>query len=150
MTASAFQQLTEGRIDPQLLERLTNQVMLVEEELLAQTESPVDRVRRIGQHTLNSGGKRLRPAFVTLCAEATALPFDSHRALRLGAVMEMIHMATLIHDDVVDNSPTRRGEPTANNLFGNTQSILTGDVPPREGDDAAGTRRRSRCHPGRF
>jgi octaprenyl-diphosphate synthase len=70
----------------------------------------------------------LRPALVTLAARATTLPFDPARARKLGACMEMIHMATLIHDDVIDGAATRRGKATASSVYGNTAAILCGDV----------------------
>jgi octaprenyl-diphosphate synthase len=90
--------------------------------------SEVMLVREVSRHTLRAGGKRLRPALVTLASEATGLPFEPARTRRLGACMEMIHMATLMHDDVIDRAATRRGQDTAASKFGNTASILTGDV----------------------
>ena len=110
------------------MSQITDEVALVEEELEIQVRSSVDLVEKIGKHTLNAGGKRLRPAFVTLAAKATDKEFDINRTRRLGACMEMIHMATLIHDDVIDNASTRRGRPTASAEFGNTAAILSGDV----------------------
>lgn len=100
----------------------------VEEELQRVLTSQVRLVEQVGLHTLNAGGKRLRPALISLCAAATELPFDTARARRLGACMELIHMATLIHDDVIDNAPTRRGVATASAVFGNTPAILSGDA----------------------
>ncbi|MGL1590386.1 polyprenyl synthetase family protein, partial [Vibrio parahaemolyticus] len=88
----------------------------------------VDLVTKVGLHTLEAGGKRLRPAFVALAARATGLPYLRERVVKLGACMEMIHMATLLHDDVIDNSPLRRGKPTASSIYGNTEGILAGDV----------------------
>lgn len=110
------------------MDRVWEVVRLVEIELATQVGSQVRLVAEIGHHTLAAGGKRLRPALVSLSALATGRPFDSDRATRLGACMEMIHMATLIHDDVIDHAPTRRGRPTAAATFGNTASILSGDV----------------------
>ena len=85
-------------------------------------------MNRVGGLTLRAGGKRLRPAFVSLAAAATGLPYDPSRARKLGAGLEMIHMATLIHDDVIDHAAMRRGKPTAAAEVGNTASILSGDV----------------------
>lgn len=127
MTASAFTVLTNGRIRPDLLAQISEEVGFVEEELALQMSSQVEMVANIGKHTLRAGGKRLRPAFVALAAKATGLEFNLDRTRSLGACMEMIHMATLIHDDVIDNSSTRRGLPTASALYGNTSSILSGD-----------------------
>ncbi len=128
MTASVFNILTHGRVQPDLLEQVNVEVALVEEELRHQIDSAVDLVHKVGKHTLDAGGKRLRPAFVGLAAKATGLPYDPIRARKLGTALEMVHMATLIHDDVIDNSATRRGRPTAAQEFGNTASILCGDV----------------------
>ncbi len=128
MTASAFTVLSNGRVNADLLAQISDEVALVEEELLLQVSSQVAMVTKAGQLTLKAGGKRLRPAFVALAAKATGLEFEPERTRRLGACMEMIHMATLIHDDVIDNAATRRGRPTAAAELGNTASILSGDV----------------------
>ena len=100
----------------------------VERELEQETRSVVTAVEGVGSSTLGAGGKRLRPALAIVSALATGLPFDETRIVRLGASLELIHMATLIHDDVIDESRTRRGRPTAASLFGNTTAILSGDV----------------------
>src|ERR1700722_897418 len=128
MTASTLKTLVDGVMDPILLEQLSDEVTAVEEELISQTASAVPLVERVGRHILGAGGKRIRPAFVALGALATGLSFESLRARRIGAVVEMIHMATLVHDDVSDDSHTRRGQPTAHKLFGNAETILAGDV----------------------
>lgn len=128
MTASALIDLSNGKIRPELLLQVSEEVSHVEAELDRQMHSQVDLVKNVSHHTLDAGGKRLRPAFVALSAKATGLPYDEERTRRIGACMEMIHMATLIHDDVIDNSATRRGKDTASTVYGNTGSILTGDV----------------------
>ncbi|HRI44128.1 MAG TPA: polyprenyl synthetase family protein [Fimbriimonadaceae bacterium] len=111
-----------------LLGELRADVERVEAELATLIDSPVEVVRQVGSHTLAAGGKRLRPAFVSLAARATGRPYDPARAVRLGACLELIHMATLIHDDVIDQADRRRGRATASSLFGNTASILSGDA----------------------
>lgn len=116
------------RVGPEVLSEIVDEIRLVEVELRQRISSEVQLVHEVGRHTLDAGGKRLRPALVVLAARATGLPFDAARARILGACMEMVHMATLIHDDVIDNSATRRGKPTASAVFGNTASILSGDV----------------------
>ncbi len=108
--------------------QIAGDVEAVERKLRAETCSQVAVVEQVLQHTLEAGGKRLRPVFLLLSARATGKDFILDRALLLGACMEMIHMATLIHDDVIDESATRRGRPTAAHIFGNTPSILSGDV----------------------
>lgn len=125
---SAFLELGQMLASPEVLESIADDVRLVEAELSRQCHSEVELVTKVGLHTLEAGGKRLRPAFVALAAKATGLPYERERVIRLGACMEMIHMATLLHDDVIDNSPLRRGRPTASALYGNTESILAGDV----------------------
>jgi len=115
-------------ISPQLMNALAEDIHACDEEIRKRLRSPIESVEKIGLHISSAGGKRLRPALVTLCARGVGKTFDRRRAHRLGACMEMIHMATLIHDDVVDESTLRRGKPTPSALWGNTASVLSGDV----------------------
>lgn len=120
-----------GSADPELLDWIGGEIDGVEDDLATLTASAVSPASDIGRHTLKSGGKRLRPAFTILSAAAAGCglpPIDQVRVRRFAAVMEMIHMATLIHDDVIDGSPSRRGQATAHQVFGVTESILSGDV----------------------
>ncbi len=87
--------------------------------------SEVALVNQVGAYIINSGGKRLRPALVLLSAQAFGYSGKHHHDL--AAVVEFIHTATLLHDDVVDESGLRRGRETANALFGNAASVLVGD-----------------------
>ncbi len=87
--------------------------------------SEVVLVRQVAEYIINAGGKRLRPALVLLCAGALGYRGEQHH--ELAAVVEFIHTATLLHDDVVDESDLRRGRETANALFGNAASVLVGD-----------------------
>ena len=87
--------------------------------------SDVALVNQIGHYIVNSGGKRLRPLLVLLSARACGYQGDGHIAL--AALTEFIHTATLLHDDVVDDSMLRRGKKTANAVFGNEASVLVGD-----------------------
>ena len=112
----------------ELAVELAGDVARAEAVLNSSLESDVERVSTIGKHVSEAGGKRLRPLFVALAARSTLREYDPARVASLGACMEMIHMATLIHDDVVDNAETRRGRPTACSLYGNTAGILCGDV----------------------
>lgn len=127
MTAPALTTIGQGRISQDLLDQISQEVQDVEDELNHQIRSKVAMVERVGLLTLRAGGKRLRPAFVTLAAKATGNSFNVERARILGASLEMVHMATLIHDDVIDNASTRRGRPTACAEYGNTFAILAGD-----------------------
>jgi octaprenyl-diphosphate synthase len=126
--SSALIDLSNGLVRPELLAEIAEEVARVEEELDRQMHSQVATVKNVSHHTLDAGGKRLRPAFVALSAKATGQHYDEDRSRKIGACMEMIHMATLIHDDVIDNSATRRGKDTASAVYGNTGSILAGDV----------------------
>lgn len=87
--------------------------------------SDVVLVRQVAQYIVGGGGKRLRPALLVLAARACGYPGRDHHIL--AAVVEMIHTATLLHDDVVDESQLRRGHATANAQFGNAASVLVGD-----------------------
>ena len=90
-----------------------------------QLHSDVVLIRQVAEYIIGGGGKRLRPALVLLSAGALGYRGTAHHAL--AAVVEFIHTATLLHDDVVDESALRRGQPTANSLFGNAASVLVGD-----------------------
>jgi octaprenyl-diphosphate synthase len=79
----------------------------------------------MSQYIINSGGKRIRPLLLLICAKATDYDGDYHYSMAV--VIELIHTATLLHDDVVDQSATRRGQETANELWGNAPSVLVGD-----------------------
>ena len=91
----------------------------------AQLTSDVDLVEEIGHYIVESGGKRLRPLMVLLSAKACGYTGPEH--VRLATVIEFLHTATLLHDDVVDRSGLRRGRTTANALWGNAPSVLVGD-----------------------
>lgn len=100
-------------------------LVAVEQELYSIIQSPVDLVNDISVHLVQAGGKRLRPALFLLCARG-GCP-DHNKLLPLAVAIELIHMATLVHDDVIDDASTRRGRPTANARWGNYSSVLTGD-----------------------
>ncbi len=87
--------------------------------------SEVSLINTIGEHIINGGGKRLRPALVLLSSGIFGNIQTQHH--ELAAIVEFIHTATLLHDDVVDESAMRRGNSTANHLFGNAASVLVGD-----------------------
>lgn len=93
--------------------------------ILTQLATNVPFIKELGEHILKSGGKRLRPLLVLLSAKLFQYEGFQHTAL--AAVIEFIHTATLLHDDVVDGSLLRRGQKTANALWGNEASILVGD-----------------------
>jgi octaprenyl-diphosphate synthase len=111
-----------------LATELASDIAACEAQLRSRLGSRSEAVERIGNHVTDAGGKRLRPLFLSLAARATGRSYMPERVAALGACIEMIHMATLIHDDVIDNATTRRGRATAGAIWGNTASILTGDV----------------------
>ena len=104
-----------------VLERLDQ----VEEFFTREFERAQPMVRDVATYVLGNGGKRLRPAFVLLVSRM--LGYTGERDVRYGAVVEMIHTATLIHDDIIDESDLRRGQPTASKMWGNETSVLVGD-----------------------
>lgn len=97
----------------------------VDQVIRTRLHSEVALVRQVSEYIIHSGGKRLRPALVVLAAKAMGHTGTQHH--ELAAVVEFIHTATLLHDDVVDASALRRGRDTANALFGNSASVLVGD-----------------------
>jgi len=98
---------------------------LVDAEIRRQLESDVALVNQVGDYIVGAGGKRLRPLLVVLAARAAGTTDSSH--IPAAALIEFIHTATLLHDDVVDDSAKRRGRETANEMFGNPASVLVGD-----------------------
>jgi octaprenyl-diphosphate synthase len=112
----AFADVTElARDDMQAVDRLISTSL----------QSDVALVSQVSQYIVTSGGKRLRPLLVLLAARA--LGYDGEQHVRSAAIIEFIHTATLLHDDVVDSSARRRGRDTANTVFGNQASVLVGD-----------------------
>ena len=97
----------------------------VERRITAESVASVDAVTAIGQYLQSAGGKRLRPALLLLAAKLVGQ--TSQTAIQLGAVVELLHAATLVHDDVIDAAETRRGRPSANVKFGNHTCVLAGD-----------------------
>jgi octaprenyl-diphosphate synthase len=98
---------------------------LVEREIAAQSGVAIEPIAEISSYLLEGGGKRLRPALLLMAAGAAG--YRGASAIRLGAVVELIHSATLVHDDVIDDAHTRRGRPSANARWGNHMSVLAGD-----------------------
>ena len=93
--------------------------------LIDRLNSNVDLINQMSHYIIDSGGKRIRPLLLLLCARATNYGDTEHHAMAV--VIELIHTATLLHDDVVDESTTRRNQGTANELWGNAPSVLVGD-----------------------
>lgn len=98
---------------------------LLNNKVVSQLHSEVPLIENIGQYIIEAGGKRMRPVLVLLCARA--LNYQGERHVDLAIVIEFLHTATLLHDDVVDMSEMRRGRPTANVRWDNPSSVLVGD-----------------------
>ena len=97
----------------------------VDKVIRERLHSEIILINQISHYIIGSGGKRLRPVLILLIANALGYKGRDHH--ELAAVIEFIHTATLLHDDVVDGSELRRGKETANNVFGNEAAVLVGD-----------------------
>ncbi len=104
---------------------MKNELDQMNKILVNRLDSNVDLINQMSHYIISSGGKRIRPLLLLLCARATDYDGDYHYSMAV--VIELIHTATLLHDDVVDQSTTRRGQDTANELWGNAPSVLVGD-----------------------
>ena len=104
---------------------IADDIAAVDVVIRQRLHSEVVLIRQVAEYIINSGGKRLRPALVLYAARAMGYSGTAHH--ELAAVVEFIHTATLLHDDVVDESDLRRGAQTANAMFGNAASVLVGD-----------------------
>ncbi len=113
-------------ISPQaVFELLRDDLSAIEREFGRDTVSDVGAITEIGEYLREGGGKRIRPALLLLSAKL--LGYEGRGAIRLGAVVEIIHTATLVHDDIIDEAKTRRGRPAANTQWGNSKCVLAGD-----------------------
>ena len=108
-----------------IYDTVANDFSRVNDLIIQRLASDVPLVEKIAQYIIESGGKRLRPLLVLLSSQAAGYRADDH--LKLAAVIEFLHTATLLHDDVVDTSDMRRGRSTANAKWGNAPSVLVGD-----------------------
>ncbi len=109
----------------EVLDLLRDDLVALEGEFGRDTVSGVHAITEIGEYLRAGGGKRIRPALLLLSAKL--LEYQGKGAVRLGAVVEIIHTATLVHDDIIDEAKTRRGRPAANTQWGNSKCVLAGD-----------------------
>src|SRR5215467_4482401 len=109
----------------EIFELIQDDLVEVEKRITVESVASVDAVTAIGQYLQSAGGKRLRPALLLLSAKLVGNGGPS--AIQLGAVVELIHAATLVHDDVIDKAETRRGRPSSNVKWGNHTCVLAGD-----------------------
>jgi octaprenyl-diphosphate synthase len=109
----------------EVFELLRDDLEAIEREFGRDTVSNVRAITEIGEYLRGGGGKRIRPVLLLLSAKVTG--YTGRRATQLGAVVEIIHTATLVHDDIIDEAQTRRGRPAANTQWGNSKCVLAGD-----------------------
>ena len=117
--------LREAYTAREIFDLIQQDLEQVEKKISVESVASVEAVTAIGQYLHSAGGKRLRPALVLLSAKLAGNGGDS--PIQLGAVVEMIHAATLVHDDVIDAAETRRGRPSTNVKWGNHTCVLAGD-----------------------
>jgi octaprenyl-diphosphate synthase len=109
----------------EIFELLREDLAAIEREFGRDTVAGVEAITDIGEYLRNGGGKRIRPALLLLSSKL--FNYEGRGAIRLGAVVEMIHTATLVHDDIIDQAQIRRGRPSANTQWGNSKCVLAGD-----------------------
>jgi len=109
----------------EVFDLLREDLVAVEQELGRDAASTVSTVTEIAEYLREGGGKRIRPSLLLLASHV--LGFSGPSAIRLGAVVEMVHTATLVHDDIIDGADTRRGRPSPNTTWGNEKCVLAGD-----------------------
>src|SRR3954471_821039 len=106
---------------------VSRELSLVEEEFERQARSNIQVIAYIGDYLRASGGKRVRPALTLLSTYAVGGDASQQNVVRMATVMEFLHTATLVHDDIIDNAETRRNRPSINSRFGNQTAVLMGD-----------------------
>ncbi|HXY02486.1 MAG TPA: polyprenyl synthetase family protein [Terriglobales bacterium] len=109
----------------EIFELLRDDLSAIEREFGRDTVSPVEAITEIGEYLRAGGGKRIRPMLVLLSSKL--FDYRGRGAIKLGAVVEIIHTATLVHDDIIDEAQSRRGRPAANTQWGNSKCVLAGD-----------------------
>jgi len=109
----------------EIFEMLHDDLVAIEREFGRDTVSNVEAITEIGEYLRGGGGKRIRPALLILSSKL--FNYQGRGAVKLGAVVEIIHTATLVHDDIIDEAQTRRGRPAANTQWGNSKCVLAGD-----------------------
>ncbi len=118
----------EARLTAQrIFSLISSELAQVEAEFERQARSNIQVIAYIGDYLRASGGKRVRPALTLLSNYAVGGDGGSYNSIRMAAVMEFLHTATLVHDDIIDNAETRRNRPTVNARFGNQTAVLMGD-----------------------
>jgi octaprenyl-diphosphate synthase len=109
----------------EVFDLLRDDLLAIEREFERDAVSGVAVITEIGEYLREGGGKRIRPALLLLAAKLCG--YEGQGAVRLGSVVEIVHTATLVHDDIIDEALTRRGRPSANTQWGNSKCVLAGD-----------------------
>src|SRR5215467_10332315 len=109
----------------EIFDLVRDDLAAIDAEFSRDSISTVGAITEIGEYLRGGGGKRIRPALLLLAAKLFA--YQGRGAIRLGAVVEIIHTATLVHDDIIDDAQMRRGRPSANTQWGNSKCVLAGD-----------------------
>ena len=120
-----FSKISQSLTAKEIFDLVRDDLERVEREISLESVGSVETVTTITQYLQSGGGKRLRPILVLLCGKLVGHTTDA--SIRMGAVVEMIHTATLVHDDVIDVAKSRRGRPSPNVIWGNHTSVLAGD-----------------------
>jgi len=120
--------LDEAQVEAKrIFDSITRELVLVEQEFERQARSNIQVIAYIGDYLRRSGGKRVRPALTILANYAVGGDGSNESSIRMATVMEFLHTATLVHDDVIDKAETRRNRPSINSEFGNQTAVLMGD-----------------------
>jgi octaprenyl-diphosphate synthase len=109
----------------EVMDLLRDDLIAIEREFTLHSASPVQVITDIATYLISGGGKRIRPLLLLLAAKS--MGSSSASRIRLGAVVEMLHTATLVHDDIIDEADIRRGRPSSNTTWGNSKCVLAGD-----------------------
>ena len=125
--AARKQEIVDGQAARKIFGPIRTEMALVEAEYERQAASNVEVINYLGDYLRASGGKRIRPALLILSCLATGGPGDTDSVIRMATVMEMLHTATLVHDDIIDNADLRRNRTSVNARFGNQAAVLMGD-----------------------
>lgn len=127
-TAEQTAVLDEAQVEAKrIFDSIVPELLLVEREFERQAQSNIQVIAYIGEYLRRSGGKRVRPALTILSNYAVGGDGSNQSSIRLATVMEFLHTATLVHDDIIDKAETRRNRPSINSEFGNQTAVLMGD-----------------------
>src|SRR5881227_1522899 len=127
-TAEQIAVVDEAQLEAKrIFDSVLPELILVEQEFERQAQSNIQVIAYLGDYLRRSGGKRVRPALTILSSYAVGGDGSNQSAIRMATVMEFLHTATLVHDDVIDSAETRRNRPSINSEFGNQAAVLMGD-----------------------